>query len=457
MSGLLTAPYPQYRPSGIEWIQELPEHWTNSSLGFECSVKARLGWRGLKAEEYVDSGYIFLATPNIKGNSIDFDDVNYITQERYEESPEIMLKVGDVLVTKDGSTTGTTNLVTHLPGPATVNSSIAVLRSFGKLDSRYLYQFFTSDYVQNVISRMRGGMGVPHLFQADLRKFFVSVPPLEEQTQIAKFLDYETAKIDALIEKQQQLIALLKEKLQAVISHAVTKGLNPDTPLRDSGVEWLGEVPAHWVVRRLKHVSPKVGVGLVINPSIYTRDEGVYFIFGGDVKEYRFDLTNTRRISPEDSNRLTPSRLNSGDLISVRVGDPGITAVVPAELEGSNCASVIIVRCGDFDSGWLCSAMNSWVGRQQVGRVAYGAAQKQFNVSDAVEFVFPVPPRQEQDAIAKFIADKLHRFDTLSRSASEAVELLQERRTALISAAVTGKIDVRGWKPPESKPETEAA
>ena len=268
MSGLLTAPYPQYRPSGIEWIQELPEHWTNSSLGFECSVKARLGWRGLKAEEYVDSGYIFLATPNIKGNSIDFDDVNYITQERYEESPEIMLKVGDVLVTKDGSTTGTTNLVTHLPGPATVNSSIAVLRSFGKLDSRYLYQFFTSDYVQNVISRMRGGMGVPHLFQADLRKFFVSVPPLEEQTQIAKFLDYETAKIDALIEKQQQLIALLKEKLQAVISHAVTKGLNPDTPLRDSGVEWLGEVPAHWVVRRLKHVSPKVGVGLVINPSI---------------------------------------------------------------------------------------------------------------------------------------------------------------------------------------------
>ena len=175
------------------------------------------------------------------------------------------------------------------------------------------------------------------------------------------------------------------------------------------------------------------------------------------MKEYRFDLTNTRRISPEDSNRLTPSRLNSGDLISVRVGDPGITAVVPAELEGSNCASVIIVRCGDFDSGWLCSAMNSWVGRQQVGRVAYGAAQKQFNVSDAVEFVFPVPPRQEQDAIAKFIADKLHRFDTLSRSASEAVELLQERRTALISAAVTGKIDVRGWKPPESKPETEAA
>ena len=124
--------------------------------------------------------------------------------------------------------------------------------------------------------------------------------------------------------------------------------------MRDSGVEWLGEVPAHWTVKRLKHISPKVGVGLVINPSTYTKDEGVYFIFGGDVKEYFFDLTSTRRMSPEDSDRLRPSRLNSGDLVTVRVGDPGVTAVVSPELEGANCASVIIVRRGDFESEWLC-------------------------------------------------------------------------------------------------------
>jgi type I restriction enzyme S subunit len=252
-------------------------------------------------------------------------------------------------------------------------------------------------------------------------------------------------------------VSLLQEKRQAVIGHAVTKGVNPDAPLRESGVEWLGEVPAHWSTKRLKHISPKVGVGLVINPSTYTRDEGVYFLFGGDVKEYGFDLTNTRRMSPEDSDRLTPSRLRAGDLVSVRVGDPGVTAVVPPELEHANCASVIVMRRGDFDSEWLCSAMNSWVGRQQVGLVAYGAAQKQFNVSDAVEFKFPVPPREEQEAISGFITDRLNRFDMLSDRATEAVELLQERRTALITAAVTGKIDVRDWKAPESETDAEVA
>lgn len=149
-----------------------------------------------------------------------------------------------------------------------------------------------------------------------------ALPSISEQSQIAAFLDHETAKIDNLIEKQQQLIELLKEKRQAVISHAVTKGLNPDVPMKYSGVEWLGEVPEHWIIKRLKHISPKVGVGLVINPSTYTKDEGVYFIFGGDVKEFGFDLTKTRRISPQDSNKLLPSRLNSRDLVSVRVGYP---------------------------------------------------------------------------------------------------------------------------------------
>lgn len=278
-----------------------------------------------------------------------------------------------------------------------------------------------------------------------------ALPSISEQIQIAAFLDHETAKIDNLIDKQQQLIELLKEKRQAVISHAVTKGLNPDVPMKDSGVKWLGEVPEHWVIKRLKHISPKVGVGLVINPSTYTKDEGVYFIFGGDVKEFGFDLTKTRRISPQDSNKLLPSRLNSRDLVSVRVGYPGITSVVTDDLEGSNCASIIIIRRGSYNSDWLCAAMNVWVGRQQVDLASYGAAQKQFNVSDAIEFVFPVPPINEQNDIADFVQKTLNKFDDLTQKAFKQIELLQERRSALISAAVTGKIDVRDWVAPSTQ------
>lgn len=210
------------RDSGVEWLGEVPEHWKSSYLGFECSVKARLGWKGLKAEEYVKEGYIFLATPNIKNTTIDFQNVNRITKARYEESPEIMLAEGDVLITKDGSTTGTANIIRQLPEPATVNSSIAVLRSNGDIDSLYLYYFFISSYTQNIINRMRGGMGVPHLFQADLRKFSILIPPLREQRKIGLFLEQRVVRIDALITKQERLIELSQERRTALISAAVT-------------------------------------------------------------------------------------------------------------------------------------------------------------------------------------------------------------------------------------------
>ncbi len=210
------------RDSGVEWLGEMPEHWDKSSLGFECSVKARLGWKGLKAEEYVDEGYIFLATPNIKDNNIDFENVNYITKERYDESPEIMLEVGDVLVTKDGSTTGTTNVVRDLPAPSTVNSSIAVLRCADRLKYLYLYYFFVSTYIQNIIKHMQGGMGVPHLFQADLRKFNILMPPLGEQDEIVDYIESRLPKFDKLIGLANTEVTLLSERRTALISAAVT-------------------------------------------------------------------------------------------------------------------------------------------------------------------------------------------------------------------------------------------
>ena len=208
--------------SGIDWLDEVPEHWEVSKLGYKFSVKARLGWKGLKAEEYVDKGYIFLSTPNIKTEEIDFKNVNYINTERYFESPEIMLEVGDILVVKDGSTLGIINLVKFLPSPATVNSSIAILRAKDDLDCNFFYYFFTSSYTQNVIQRLKDGQGVPHLFQADLKKFNILFPSLKEQQDISSYLDRETAKIDKLLAAIKESIALLKERRSALITAAVT-------------------------------------------------------------------------------------------------------------------------------------------------------------------------------------------------------------------------------------------
>jgi type I restriction enzyme S subunit len=170
----------------------------------------------------VAEGYIFLATPNIKGNEIDFENVNYITKERYQESPEIMLREGDVLVAKDGATLGITASVKALPAPATVNGSIAVIRPYRNCSGGFLTVWFRSHGIQQLIDMMKGGMGVPHLFQSDLRRFPVVIPPGSEQKQILAFLEAQNAKTDRLLSAYARQLALLTEYRAALIHECVT-------------------------------------------------------------------------------------------------------------------------------------------------------------------------------------------------------------------------------------------
>lgn len=215
-------PNVKMKDSGVEWIGEIPEQWEKTRLDFIARVKARLGWKGLKADEYVDRGCIFLSTPNLKSRDIDFENVNYITEERYLESREIMLEKGDVLLAKDGSTLGITNVVRELPSNATVNSSIAVLRPKELIDSIYFYYYLSSTYIQDIINQIKGGMGVPHLFQADIKKFPIILPPLCEQKEIAKYIDEQVENLDSLIETIKIQIQKLKEYRQSLIYEAVT-------------------------------------------------------------------------------------------------------------------------------------------------------------------------------------------------------------------------------------------
>ncbi|XXF77275.1 hypothetical protein P2318_30120 [Myxococcaceae bacterium GXIMD 01537] len=435
--------YPQYKDSGVEWLGKVPAHWEIKRLRFVTALNpSKSEIRDLARDTPVS----FLPMEAIgEDGSLNLERERPISEL---ESGYTYFRDGDVTIAKitpcfengkgaimrglhGGIGFGTTELIVARPQPDALNGT-------------FLHYIFISHEFRRIgEAHMYGAGGQKRVPDSFVQDFTTAVPSVTEQTTIAAFLVRETAKIDALVAEQQRLIELLKEKCQAVISQAVTKGLNPDAPMKPSGVEWLGEVPAHWQMKRLKHISPFITVGIVVNPSMFVADDGLPFIYGGDIREGSVDWANARRIDATSSESNAKTMLKAGDLLTVRVGAPGITAVVPNECEGGNCASVMLIRAGGYNSDWLCFAMNTRIVRFQVEGVQYGAAQEQFNIGHAVNFWVPTPPRNEQDDIVSFLKSATAGIDALTAEAQRAIALLQERRTALISAAVTGQLDVR--------------
>ena len=443
--------YPKYKASGVEWLGDVPEGWDVGRLKRVCHVfpsnvdkKSYDGETQVLLCNYTD---VYYHDTIVAGS--DFMAATATTAQ----IAQFTLRAGDTIITKDSETADDIAIAAYVPAdlPGVIcGYHLSMIRPTRAAHGAFVKRLFDSTYVKSCVAVRANGLTRVGLGQYEIDNLDLPFPPLSEQLAIAAFLDRETAKIDELVNAQARLIELLKEKRQAVISHAVTKGLNPHAPMKPSGIEWLGDVPAGWKVKRLKHISPFIAVGIVVNPSTFIAEEGLPFIYGGDIREGVIDSTNSRRISSESSQANAKTLLRTGDLLTVRVGAPGVTAVVPPECEGGNCASVMLVRQGPFNSDWLCYAMNTPVVRFQVDVVKYGAAQEQFNISHAVNFWVPCPPRSEQDEIVAFLTRETGKFDTLTAEAQRAIDLLRERRSALISAAVTGQIDIRNTIPMEA-------
>ena len=211
------------KDSGVEWIGEIPEHWEVKYLSKIIWLRGRLGWKGLKAEEYTEIGYPFLSAFNIVSDTISWNNLNFINKDRYDESPEIALSIGDVLIVKDGAGIGKCARVQNLPhGESTVNSSIAVITPSNSLHYSFLYYYMLSSPFRNTIELLKNGMGVPHLTQENMKVIQIQLPPLPEQQEIANYLDTQCTRIDSLIALKEEKIESLKEYKKSVIYEYVT-------------------------------------------------------------------------------------------------------------------------------------------------------------------------------------------------------------------------------------------
>lgn len=238
-------PYPRYMASGVEWLESVPEHWAIKAIGAISSLKGRLGWQGLKADEYRDEGPYVVSSAHFTEYRVQWDQCPRVSQQRYDTDTNIQLAVGDILLMKDGAALGKLAFIDNLPGEACLNSHILLFRPTSILGRpsyfpKFMFYFMQTSLFQKHIKVHGTGATFLGVSQETIGRYRLALPPLDEQTAIAAFLDRETGKIDALVEEQRRLIELLKEKRLAVISHAVTKGLDPDAKMKPSGLEWLG-------------------------------------------------------------------------------------------------------------------------------------------------------------------------------------------------------------------------
>ncbi|MCW2255407.1 type I restriction enzyme S subunit [Providencia alcalifaciens] len=416
-------PYPQMISSPEIIIEDYPAHWTLTKVKFNSIVKARVGWHGLTSDDFTDVGPFLVTGSDFKGKFIQWEQCYHCDEERYAQDLNIQLKNGDLLITKDG-TIGKIALVSGLEGKATLNSGVFVVRPIHqKYTTQYYYWLLLSRAFTDFVDYYKTGSTIIHLYQDTFVNFKYPLPSLEEQQKIASFLDHETVKIDTLITKQEKLIELLTEKRQAVISHVVTKGLNPNVSMKDSGVEWLGEVPEHWVVKQLKYFF-MLQRGHDLASTQFK--QGGYPVYGSNgVIGYHSEYTT------------------KGPCITVgRSGSVGEVNYVKSDFWAHN-TSLFLKSFKNGDIRYIYYYLLS----MDLKSLAAGSAVGSLDRNNIHSRHMAVPSLQEQQSMAKYLKEKLETFNLLTEKANETVKLLKERKTALISAAVTGKIDVRDWQP----------
>ena len=434
--------YAEYKDSGVGFLGEIPEHWIVSKVKYLAPFQ--VGWTPpTKNDSNFIGDNLWVNISDLKGKVIN-NTVKQISDKAALEASMDITPKGSLMYSFKLSV-GT---VSFAGCDMYTNEAIASFLHSAKLPLSYLYYALPKFVIENASTNI---YGANILNQELIRNALLVKIPYIEAEKIANFLDHETAKIDHLIEKQQQLIELLKEKCQAVISHAVTKGLDPNVPMKDSGVEWLGEVPEHWKVTRFKFLCDSIVAGPF--GSSITKDMYVnqgFKVYGQEqVIPNNFEIGDYY-ISEKNYKELARYAVDPGDILISCVGTFGKIAVFPSNGEKGiiNPRLIKATLSKDHNSYFYREFLKSEAVFKQFEQLSRGGTMGVINIAILNEIVAVAPDTNEQEAIYVFIAEQKIKFSHLIGRACEQIELLKERRTALISAAVTGKIDVRHWQAP---------
>lgn len=451
--------YPEYKDSGVEWLGEIPSHWRTNKLRYLFTfgkgltiTKENLQDDGIPCISYgeIHSKHGFEVSPKI--HPLKCVDEKYLK----DNSSSLLLK-GDIIFADTSEDVEGSGNFSQLISDDIVFAGYhtIIAKPFYRKYWRFYAYLLDCKELRTQIRHTVKGIKVFSITQAILRNLSIWLPTDGEQSKIVNFLDHETAKIDNLIQKQQQLIELLKEKRQAVISHAVTKGLNPDVPMKDSGVEWLGDIPSHWEMKRLAYLGSARN-GLIYSPeNITDQESGILVLRSSNIQNSSlcFDdnvYVNTNipeQFLVKENDLLICSRNGSRNLI-------GKNALISKEAEGMAFGAFMAIFRAKINT-YIFWVLNSPLFDYQSGSFLTSTIN-QLTIGNLNSMEIPVPPLKEQKKIEQNLSNKNNKFIELIIKINNSINLLKERRTALISAAVTGKIDVRHWRAPNEHSQTTA-
>lgn len=434
----------EMKDSGFDFIGQIPENWTILRIKHAAWLKGRIGWDGLKAEEFTDKGPYLITGTDFDNGAVNWETCVHISDERFEEDQLLHIKESDLLITKDG-TVGKVAIVKGCPEKVSLNSGIMIIRNYTKY--KYLDKYMYYTLMSNVFTdwfnyNTKPGTTILHLYQHDFDNFKFLLPPLEEQQQIVTYLDARCSKIDSAIAQRKAIIEKLKDYKSAVIIKTVTKGLNPDAVMKDSGLKWVDTIPIHWNAKRLKFL---VNTSSGSTPNSKTREYyengNLNWIQSGDLYNKTFIEAVAKKIT-ELAIKECRLKFYIAPFLVVAMYGASIGNISISLIDSyTNQACCVLLPKVDVNIKFLYYAIS--VAKTDLLAEAIGGSQPNISQDKINNLKIPLPPVNEQQEIAYYLDSQCAKIDEAIAKQEQAVTKLEEYRKSIIYYAVTGKIDCR--------------
>lgn len=431
----------------IKWIGDIPDDWDVIKVKYNCSLKGRIGWQGLTTDEYIDEGPFLITGTDFDDGVINWDSCVHVSEWRWEQAPEIQVREGDLLITKDG-TVGKVAIVTDIQDKTTLNSGVMVIRpTEPSYETRFLYYVLKSEEFWKWFNYINSGSTtISHLYQHDLNHFYFAVSSLPEQRDIVAFLDRKCEQIDRVTQKVRKQLELLKNARKSLITECVKNGIRDNVEKKNTDISWIPTVPKHWEVKRIKYISSIISKGATPN-DISPEQDDYYeyrFVKAENIQNNELQTEPKHFISEENYFELKRSILKENDLLIVIAGaTTGKCAIVTKEFNYANINQAIsFIRLEEqyYEyAKFFKYVLESQIKDEVIKGMIVQSAQPNLSMSNIANIHVPIPSCDEMIEIIKCLEKKCFIIDKIIEKKEKELETLEAHKTSIINEYITGK------------------